>query len=688
MPGVMMRKFAAIFLVIFLIYELLIYFKSFKIGSAALVQAVGIVAVLIVVAIAVATFVRERFRLGFILSVCISTLPFLFVSGGTKSVLLVAVILACFVAFFEKLGKFTWVYLLFAWITNVPNLYPSLSISFYFKFITILMVLGVFTWVAMSIGRSVKLNPSISLLPKPRPKFDAYAAYVLTMLIMLCGVVFSFTFDDLNGYLWIPFQSYLSDYTLVSEKLPASLTFISSHNLGLGTYVFWALGANGVVEVAMPWKAFNSILYAITTFLFICEAGRTLPKIPTALIVIAIFPSFVFGQIIGNQTDYALYLASLYVVLLFLKGQRPKLAHIILAALFLSVSPKSFVPFVAYFLFNIFRVNVLLRSQVKLALAFGLAALIVCPIYIRNYIYTGNPTFPANNHVFRSEAFWFDGIVAKKYKLDHSIGFADYLKFLLNDPASSSIFYGGDVAWYGRTILVLFAFVVAGIFVIKTEKFGFAGGPTLARQRSLLFFGASGAAFLLTNFLVGLQHRYIFSSAILFAFGIVCVLSLNYFQRSVMLMAPIAAGVSLASVLTVSVANNVSNLPLSYSGQFIYDARKNWVKKYEFYSKVNNVLGRDDKVLMFYIQDKIFLKSKNIHELDWYDYPVQRVFNAALAGVSPENQASTVYSFLCNENFKYVILDNRNSLGHGDVRKYLRVVVDGEGQRLYSVDCN
>ncbi len=682
-----MKRFPAVLLFIYLMYEFSTYFKVFKIGSTALAQAVGIVAILFVASFAIATLVGHKLRQGFILSVCVSTLPFLFVSGGYKSVMLVAVVLACFVVFFKKLEQFTWAYLLFAWITNIPHLFTSLSISYYFKSITILMLLAVFVLLVIKVKRGVEINPTIYPYPNFRSNYDASSIYVLIMMTLLCGTIFSFTFDDLNGYLWIPFQSFLSDHTLVSEKLPASLTFISSHNLGIGTYAFWALDPSGLVEVVIPWKALNSTFYALAVFLFFCEAGRALPKISGALIVIAIFPSFIFGQIIGNQTDYALYLASLYTVLLFLKGQRPRLKHLILAALFLSVSPKSLVPFAAYFLINIPRAKFLLGCHVKLVITLAFSALIVTPIYIRNFIYTGNPTFPANNHIFRSEAFWVDGIVAKKYKLDHSIGLTDYFKFLLNDPVSSSIFYGGDVAWYGRTILVLIAFVVVGVFVSKPHKSGFAVVPTLAAQRSLLFFGASATAFLLTNFMVGLQHRYVFSSAILFSFGIICVLSMNYFQRGGFSMGPVTAGVSLASLLAISVANNVSNLPLSYNGQFIYDEKKPWVKKYEFYERVNEVIDRDDRILMFYIQDKIFLKSRNVYELDWYDYPVQRAFNATLDGVPLEGQGSKVYSFLCSENFKYVLLDQKNSLGHGDIGKYLKMAVDGEGQRLYSVNC-
>ena len=509
-----------------------------------------------------------------------------------------------------------------------------------------------------------------------------YRHILFFSILYLSASITGFMWDDINSYLYFPLKSILNNYSVLSYSYPSSLVFQNLHGLAYASFMGSIIGSIDY-EIVYAFKTFNALCFLL---LFFCLIGIT-KKISTVnsinnLIYFTICTSSIwFVEITSNYTDFSVLLISIYVVSLLIefrefKNIKIELKDYLIFSLFVAISFKSLVAVLPIVVIDQLNNE---KNFWKRVSNLSVLPLFSLGIFIRNYFYSGNPTFPAGNHFWKSTHFFTDSsnIVANKFVPAWGRDFSLLANFLSNSDKSVAIFYTAVNTFYSP---IFFALVT-----IAFLNFIFRNKPVASNIFLLLGF----LAFCFTILLPGAQYKYFIPSFIYFCIGLY-ILNIKYlvvFNSSNKLFSSTLNILFLLMIFTFPYSP-YSGVPLQVIDNRIFSGNfRNWHEKIYFYNKVNDFIGDNkSKILLFYLQDKIFLPSHNIYEYDWYDYPVMKELADVINSTSnPFEKSVAATKFLCQNDFRYVILSaefiNNNFMNS------LIPGVKGDQQSLYEINC-
>ena len=563
------------------------------------------------------------------------------------------------------LTSFIYIYCILAIVLYLPHLHYEVSISKYYKFVSIIFLL--MSTYLFSIKREKEL-----ILPR-------YLRYIIYLVVILLGyhaIPFNFVFDDLNGYLWIPYVSVSEDHTFISEFRPSSLTFYSVHNIGFATYLSYLFQDVTPISFIYSWKFFQFFLFSLFFVLFLKEF--LYKKRFLFIFLISLFPSYLNYQIAGNQNDFTLILSIWFSIYFILNNHKIKPHHFLLFALLVTVNFKSSVPLITLLIvyyYNNFNELKQLFKRSKFYLFSILGIVFISPIYIRNYYLTGNPTFPSGNNYFQSSLFPIDSFVASKYKLGTS-GFNEFWDLIFNSSSDIIAFYAPEYSLYGSLIVILF-------FIVLITYMFYGKVTTSSNINHFKLFLFSFLSYLICINLVGAQHRYLATSVFFFAYFLSSFILFKT-KKQYLLVIQALIFPSFAIPLGASTIDFTSSPP-QYEG-------KHFSSNISFYAKVNSTLRSSDKIILYYVQDKIFINNPNLIELDWYDYvPTKQLQDYADSlgeEINIKDRANSIKNNLCLNNYTHFILSPDVYPWNIDVSSFSKLLSSSSNRRFYKINCD
>lgn len=568
-------------------------------------------------------------------------------------------------------------------VLNGPNLYNKISINIYYAVVGVAIVL-ILIWGIYS-RKSNEVNICMY------GYMERVVLYTIIVLMIFGASVFGFVWDDLNGYLWVPKVSVLKDHSVVGVQLPATLTFYSLHVLAYLTAFNWMFNSYELIDKIFIWKYYNAWLYIVALLLFykyirryVIDAGY----IMMILLLLALVPVYMYGEITGNQNDYPLVVSTLIVIAYILSKKAIDHFDIMIFGSLLAISPKSFVVLGPYVITQvIFDKDLIRRALRKEYLLGGLVAVVmICPIYIRNYILTGNPKFPAGNDIIKSPLFDTHGIVADMYRISGGVSVYQYIDLIINNINGIGQYYVADLRFYGPTVILV---MITVLYIMLDKHFYKMGEMTcvLVKIEIIQLFMISVLGYLFCKAFIGLQHRYMYSVITTISVLIV-ILLVGYVKGQP--NSVVTRIVLLVCVLYMPIMLLAPNISGEYlvKNRFIVGSEDRWVARYEFYKKMNSVIGINDGVIMYYVQDKIFIKSSNLYELDWYDYIFQKRVIDEINKIDHrdiDKARYEAYEILKKNNISWLLLTKKHDPFGLDIRKNMTKVVAGPDLDLYRI---
>lgn len=527
------------------------------------------------------------------------------------------------------------------------------------------------------------LSYFIKILNESDDKDIKYYHILLFSILYLSASITGFMWDDINSYLYFPLKSILNNYSVLSSSYPSSLVFQNLHGLAFGTFMGSIIGSVDY-KIVYAFKTFNALCFLLLFFCLIEITKKITPvKFVNNLIYLTICTSTIwFVEITSNYTDFSVLLISIYVVNLLvefkdIKNIKIELKQYLIFSLFVAISFKSLVAVLPLVIIDQLSDEKFLWKRASKLFVLPLFSL---GIFIRNYVYSGNPTFPAGNHFWKSIYFFTDSsnIVANKFIPSWGKDFSLLANFLSNSDKSVAIFYTAVNTFYSP---IFFALVTVALlnFIFRNKSL-----------ESNTFLLCGFLAFCFTILLPGAQYKYFIPAFIYFCIGFYI---LNIKNLSILDSNKKSLNLTLNIIFLVMVLflpySPYSGVPLYVKDNVIFSSNfRNWYEKISFYNKVNDFLGKNkSKILIFYLQDKIFLPSRNVYEYDWYDYPTMKNLSEAInSESSPLEKSLAATKYLCESDFKYVILSTEFVNNH--FMNSLALKVKGDQQSLYEINCN
>lgn len=497
---------------------------------------------------------------------------------------------------------------------------------------------------------------------------DAVVFFVVLLMVQ-SSFLFAFSFDDLNNYLWAP-KSFVNGIDVFNKDNPATPTFLSAYSFSTN-YIAAIFGVD-VIGYNLRSKFLNLgvYLFAFSWYLQILrqrfEDSWRLP------FLISITAPFVAYELSGNFSDVTILIAGLYVLDKIVKRD-PEVNRfdMVFCCVWALVNFKTIPVVISFWLARLI-VNKSATELKNLALIVASVLIGIIPILVLNYIDYGNPTFPANNHFWKSAYFIATkgDKIADKFIPQFPIDLNYFYNIFNVDPVNHlKSYWGGFNGLYGFSLAIVFFIMCASFFDMNLS----------AEQTFLLLL--IGLYLLLVTKLTGPEHRYF--AAVLFFMPYYLGVRLSetdFLQRSIRLI--VWLGCFLSFVYSF---NNVwYNFNLIHSTKYdlLYThSNSRWVEKIEFYAKVNKIVGHSDSVLMHYLQDRLYLNAAHIYEYDWYSYPVQETIAKLL-----QRPKSELVGYLVDLNIKYLLITNGSNFLDGLVRDHCTVTVRGLIETLYSCD--
>lgn len=561
----------------------------------------------------------------------------------------------------------------------IPHLSEHIAIDKYYYLISFFALLGILIYFKKNLI-NIKDEPLINL-----NFVERFGIYAITIVLGFHVLPFNFVFDDLNGYLWVPKVSEILNHTAVSELLPSSLTFYTQYNLGIVSYIAFLTGISDVVQFVFTWKFIQFIFLIIAILITIVELknNKRLEKY-TYPFLIVLFPGFLSYQIVGNQNDFPAIFATYLSIFWLLRNKFISPKELLGSILIVAISPKAFLPLFVAILVLFFRhiknsYRALLSLKYYLSLIFGLLLLI--PMYVRNYFLTGNAFFPSGNNKYKSDLFPVDFFVADRWTLPSKSGFHEYFDLVFNNLSNLKIFYASSGLHYGPISIVLIITLIVSIFLSKRRVFEF-------NKDAFIFLGLSYLMLLIANNTIGAQHRYLIPVMIFFVFFL-ALLILDLFKEKDRKY----IFISIFFVINFHSFTVISGVPkFEFKENLMQYSGKNYIDRLVFYNKVNRLIGSEAKIILYYLQDKLFLDSIQLTELDWYDYvPSSRLqidideIKQKSITQKPNNE---VQSYLCNRGYSHMILSNSVDPYDVNLREVMQKILSGPGVNLYQLECN
>ena len=503
------------------------------------------------------------------------------------------------------------------------------------------------------------------------------------------------------------------------------MTNMSAFSLGYGGLLASILGSDRTLFI-FSFKFFHALSYfvGLIAFAYSVRLTKTHAFLQWAWISLIGFLPLIVFELTGNYADYYVLLGAMFIgyqlvtqiTNLPVAMTRAALLWEALAlGLFAIVSLKCIPYIIAYFILK--GLLCLIREGgVSTAIVagwhkrnqlFAQAGLMITPLMvllIDNFRLTGNPTFPGGNHLWQSPFFMTSGVVAERFKFPNNADGTTFLQLFSLTPQAAEMFSSGNSYFpiYGlffqsllfaipMLLVLLLVYIIAGRIVIKTAFSSFLLGLGCLLL-TVLSFGV------ITQ-IVGPQHRYFFGLPVFILLGVIALLApflelvrpestkKKYLWRAL-------GWISIPLSLFLFFANASNPPPFHITADHMLVSKAGfdkWLKKRAFYTELNKRLEGDyRKIMLYYLQDKFFIDTKNVYEMDWYDYPMQRtLINEWEKGTSLDARLENIRDRLCKENFGYFVLSTDAIFFDPKFKsKYLnKTSLTDDLQALYELKC-
>lgn len=584
----------------------------------------------------------------------------------------------------SNLTRFIFGYSFLGFVLNIPNLYNKINLFYFYTCITsalIIMYIYNYRYIYISI------KSFISSVLKSSDFFGNFAIYFYFIYFLFCSFVLGYTFDDLNHYIYISLKSWYFNFSQVSPYIPGSMAFQSLHNLSFLTYIMYFTPSD-FLYATFGLKAWNFLCIFFSIIFLYSDVRKIDLEIAHPLMAILVSLPLLAVEILGNYTDFPLFLISFYVIYILVKKNyelkliEPNLLEYTIFGLMAAVTLKTLVITIPIILIGLWNFRYSIKSYFYVA--YSTFPTII--LFTRNYLLTGNPTFPAGNYLWKSPFFDINKTsVTHKFVTDWNADIS--MPFNLIAGGHNSIgFYAAGPTFYGVLIPTLFLFLLLYLVYaykinINTIKFDYINILTVSKIAIY--------SFVLIVFLISPTHRYFIPFICLFA------LALSIFYKPFLKCSKLAALFLLLLVFCNSIlglSTTYNGAPYSYVSGYLYSehSNRNWREKIQFYENANKeiLISPNNKILIFYLQDKIFIKSPYVYEMDWYDYLVQKDLNDHHISQPNLVPGKNVVRHMCDLNFSYVILGKDNVFFDADASKFLDLLVPGLQQNLFRLNCS
>jgi hypothetical protein len=365
--------------------------------------------------------------------------------------------------------------------------------------------------------------------------------------------------DDLNGYFYLPLASIKNGSSVFGPNIPGSLTFMSFHNTSFLTFIGVLLEVKDY-KIGYIYKIFNSLNYVINFYFLYLILLKYNSTFFARLCFITIATSSIwFIEVVCNYTDFPVFLLATFAIYRIYGDRKSDLSYgviIAIMALFIPITLKSLVVIIPLILYEL--KNKLNIKNLSITLLLPLLAL---PIFIRNYLLTGNPTFPAGNHFWKSKYFLTDSgnIVVSKYVAPWKFDLSYFFNLLTNSEKSVSIFFGAENYLYNPIFFSIITIYFVTLFYGKLIVYSYTN--------EFIKFGLLCVVCVIL--LPGAQYRYFASSIVILNIGFLIAirqcydLEINRIKYSFLLN---YIYLVLISIMTLT---PYSGLPLAYKDQKI-----------------------------------------------------------------------------------------------------------------------
>jgi hypothetical protein len=517
------------------------------------------------------------------------------------------------------------------------------------------------------------------------------SVFILSMSLLVYATLYSFYFDDINGYMYAPLRVFYDNGFIFGPERPGFMTNMSALSLGYGSLLSSFLGYDRNLFI-MTFKFFHASSYLIGIITFVGSLKFCINNYLRgfAIILLGLLPLTIF-EITGNYADYYVLLVSFYVFytlacIIFLKIKLEfKYFYInsILIGLFLIVSLKT-IPYVfSGFIILFFYLSMCNYGEKRIILSYVLnnkkiifinLTLISLPLlllFIDNIIKSGNPTFPGGNGLWKSPYFSLGGLVAGRFHFPNMPDGTTFLQVFSFTPQAAQLFSSGNSYFpiygvFSQTIFYLIPFLVILIL------FKYGNNEKYHQTLSILLLSILLiiVTFVTISLVVGPQHRYFFGLNTYLFIPAMIGLSKFYIQSYKYIFFSISKWIFFVIALFSFFGNGIEAPPFKITNDRLLVSGINgdkWLSKKLFYEKVNNYISDDKSIMLSYLQDKFFIDSKNVYELDWYDFPIQSQLNSIWDSKEHPTLESKLYKInkhLCDNNFRYFILSKNAIIYH------------------------
>jgi hypothetical protein len=565
------------------------------------------------------------------------------------------------------INKFTFGYCILANIWNIPYLNNSIHLKEFY----IISIVAALLFILVN-RKKIKVIYIINDEIKNDSKI-----YLLFTLYIVAASITAFSWDDLNAYLFFPLKSIIENRSVLSPAWPGSLIFQSLHSLSFTSALgIWGDKNYSIVYYYKFFNVFSYILLIIASYDIFKKIFKNNNYIQITFYTIAASSIWCI-EITGNYTDFPLLLLSFYSLnflsKLELKDIDLSIFEYIIYSLFIAITLKSLVIIIPFVVIDV--INKYNKGKYELNIL--LLPIFLLPILLRNYLYSGNPTFPAGNNIWKSVFFDTDknNIVVSRYMPSAPVDLNLFFNFYSVSNSALSNFFGNMLSLYSPFFYFLTSFTILLILfnflIFKSNKYLILG----------IYF------FFLTVFLPGAQHRYFIGTYLFTFIGMMFI----YEKRvKIIFNQSFIKAIIYCLIFLFPTSQYVTNKLYIDDGKiFSKNGFRDWSEKIKFYEKLNSYFEVNNikpKILMHYLQDKIFIKHGVVIEYDWYDYTeVKEIIEIMNTSLDEKNKRFQVNELLCKKGFDYLILSDSNTIF---IDKKTTLVIKGVQQSLYKLNCD
>ena len=551
--------------------------------------------------------------------------------------------------------------------------------------------------------------------------FYNYSLITVFLSFLIYSSLFNFYFDDINGYLYAPIRVHYDGGFIFGPDKPGFMTNMSPLSLGYGSLFSAILGWDRI-QFILSFKLFHAASYFFAILLFENSIKNyILPQLRGFLILlIGLVPLIIF-EITANYADFYVYLIAMFIfqniVYITNKNNKINTKFIYLNAFiygqFILGSLKTIPYIFSYFIILVILILFNYKLTIKKILRFivrhlkfvlinlMLLCLPLTILLVDNIIKTGNPTFPGGNGLWRSPFFTTIGVVAGRFEFPNMPDGTTFLQIFSYTPQAAQLFSSGNSYFpiYGvftQTLVYCIPFILLILsFKYSDNKLAINQALNISSSAFLLII----STFIFIVLIIGPQHRYFFGLNIY----VICtfIISTSLLLKNNEIEFINSKKFTFIQILFLFIAiftflgNGINPPPFKIkNGNLLVSSSNNekWYRKKLFYDEVNNYIKDDKSILIYYLQDKFFINSKNVYELDWYDFPLMRDLNNTWGSDqfhTVEDKLRAINNLLCKKNFGYAILSPEAVIYDKSFRDlYLKEIMsDQKYQTLFLLKC-